>query len=61
MKYRVCDSCIGCGVCEATCPEIFRINESGIAEAIDEEVEEEFAEAAAEACDGCPVGAIEQA
>ena len=25
MKYKVNDGCIGCGVCEATCPEVFTL------------------------------------
>ena len=27
------DMCIGCGLCEGTCPEVFRMNDAGKAEA----------------------------
>lgn len=27
------DMCIGCGLCEGTCPEVFRMNDEGKAEA----------------------------
>ena len=27
------DMCIGCGLCEGTCPEIFQMNDAGKAEA----------------------------
>lgn len=60
MKYRVNDGCIGCGMCEATCPEVFSMTDEGVAVAIDTEVAEEFADAAAEAMEGCPVAVIEE-
>ena len=60
MKYKVNDSCIGCGLCESTCPEVFRI-EGDVAIAIEGEVPVETLAAATEAKDGCPVGAIEEA
>lgn len=60
MKYRVNEDCIGCGMCEATCPEVFSMTDEGMAVAIDEKVAEEYEQAAAEAKDGCPVGAIEE-
>lgn len=60
MKYHVNDSCIGCGLCESTCPEVFSMN-GVVAVAIDTEVPENALAAAAEAKDGCPVGAIEEA
>ena len=60
MKYHVNDNCIGCGICESTCPEVFSMN-GDVAVAIDTEVPENALAAAAEAKDGCPVGAIEEA
>ena len=59
MKYKVNDSCIGCGLCEATCPEVFSI-QGDVAVAIDGEVPESALACAAEAKEGCPVEAIEE-
>ena len=56
-KYRILDSCIGCGVCEAICGEVFsvediaKINEANIDLNIDK-VEL--------AIDACPISAIEK-
>ena len=61
MKYIVNEGCIGCGLCEATCPEVFSMSDAGVAVAIDGEVPEEALDTAAEAKEGCPVGAIEEA
>ena len=61
MKYFVNDGCIGCGLCEGTCPEVFSMSDEGVAVAIDSEVPEGALDSAAEAMDGCPVGAIEEA
>ena len=61
MKYFVNEGCIGCGMCEGTCPEVFSMSDEGVAVAIDAEVPEECLDTAAEAKDGCPVGAIEEA
>jgi ferredoxin len=61
MKYIVNEGCIGCGLCEATCPEVFSMSDAGVAVAIESEVLEEVLDTAAEAKEGCPVGAIEEA
>ncbi len=61
MRYFVNDTCIGCGLCEGTCPEIFSMSDEGTAVAKDVDVPEELLEKAAEAKEGCPVGAIEEA
>ena len=61
MKYVVNDICVGCGLCAATCPEVFSMGDAGIAVAIDSEVPEDKLDSAAEAKDGCPVGAIVEA
>ena len=60
MKYFVNDGCIGCGLCAGTCPEVFSMSDDGVAVAIETEVPEEVIGSAAEAMDGCPVGAIEE-
>ena len=61
MKYHVNDGCIGCGLCAGTCPAVFSMSDEGIAVAIDSEVPAGESESAAEAMEGCPVGAIEEA
>ncbi len=61
MKYHVNDSCIGCGLCNGTCPAVFEMNDDGKAQAIEGEVPESELDSAAEAMAGCPVGAIEEA
>jgi len=61
MKYFVNDACIGCGLCEGTCPEVFAMGDEGLAMAIDSEVPDDVLASAAEAKDGCPVGAIVEA
>ncbi|MDD2428237.1 MAG: ferredoxin [Eubacteriales bacterium] len=49
--------CIGCGLCADTCPEVFRMNDEGLAEAY-AEVTPDNQDAAEEARDGCPVTVI---
>lgn len=61
MRYFVGDGCIGCGLCAGTCPEVFSMSDAGVAVAIEADVPEEVLASAAEAMDGCPVGAIEEA
>ena len=61
MKYHVNVECIGCGLCASTCPEVFSMTDEGVAEAIDAEVPSVCLDTAAEAHDGCPVSAIEEA
>ena len=53
------DMCIGCGLREGTCPEVFRINDDGKAEAYADTTDENR-DAVLEAIDGCPVGAIRE-
>ena len=54
------DVCIGCGACQAVCPEVFQINDEGIATTIVDEISDEVKEDAIDAKEGCPVGAIEE-
>jgi ferredoxin len=52
------DTCTGCGLCEETCPEVFRLGEDDIAAVIVDEVPPEAQDSAREAAEGCPVEAI---
>ena len=59
MKVKVNpDVCIGCGACQAIAPDVFEINDEGVAQALSEEVKEEYVEDAKDAKEGCPVSAI---
>lgn len=58
MKARVNDGCISCGMCIGTCPEVFRFNDEGVAEAY-ADVAPEYEETAAQARDDCPVSVID--
>ena len=52
------DVCIGCGACTGICPEIFEMEDEGLAVAKEGEVPAELEESSVEAQDGCPVSAI---
>ena len=58
MKARVdADMCIGCGLCESTCPEVFKM-ESDKAVVIGSVVDKESEDSCKKAADDCPVTAI---
>lgn len=52
------DLCIGCGVCEDACPEVFRLAEDGLAMVIAEEPPAELWGDVRDSADMCPVDAI---
>lgn len=60
MKYYVNENCVGCGMCCDLCPNVFHMNDNGVAEAIDTEVAETDLADAENAMNSCPVGAIEE-
>ncbi len=50
--------CISCGLCAATCPEVFEMADDGFAEVVLDEVPEELEKPVIEARDGCPSSVI---
>lgn len=52
------DTCISCGLCPSTCPDVFHFNDNEKAEAIPDDIPKELEEDAITARDGCPVEAI---
>ncbi len=52
------DGCIGCGLCSETCPEIFRMDDEGLAEVYTDPVPADAVYSAQNAVDNCPVGVI---
>jgi ferredoxin len=51
------ETCIGCGLCAETCPEVFEMVDEKARAKMDE-VPDEFAETCREAAEDCPVEAI---
>ncbi len=50
------DNCIGCGACEALCPEVFQIDDEGLSTVINNENLD--VDKVTEAIEGCPTSAI---
>lgn len=65
MKVKVNqDACIGCGACEAICPEVFVLNDEGLSEVKEEKknanLDDELKEKVQDAIDSCPTSAISE-
>ena len=58
MKASIEDGCISCGLCPATCPEVFRMGANDSAEVYVDKVPKEAEATAVEAQEGCPVSVI---
>ena len=52
------DMCIGDGVCEDLCPEVFQLGDDGLAHVINENPTEELYGCIRDAVDACPVACI---
>ena len=52
------DTCIGCGVCPAVCPEVFEMDDEGLSHVIVDTVPQDCEGEAKEAEESCPVNAI---
>lgn len=48
------EKCIGCGACASVCPDVFEMNDRGVAEVKDEQ----GGDCGQQAADICPVDAI---
>ena len=61
MKFEVNkDLCIGCGACQATAPNVFEIDDDGLAKVKVDNIEDNDKEDAIDALEGCPTSAIEE-
>ncbi len=52
------ETCIGCGLCAETCPEVFEMEDDKAKVKVDE-VPEDATESCKEATENCPVEAIQ--
>jgi ferredoxin len=52
------ETCFGCGLCEATCPKVFKMGGDGKAEVIINEIDKGSEADSRQAADDCPVSAI---
>ena len=55
---KVNENCIGCGACNAVCPDVFDFNDEGKAYANVEDIKEEDIEMVKSAIEYCPTDAI---
>ncbi len=56
MQVKVNEDCIGCGLCESVCPQVFQMEG---ARSVPVDDSEEYRSLAEEAAQSCPVAAIE--
>ncbi len=56
MRVNVNEDCIGCGLCESMCPDVFQMEGDRSKAVSDSDL---FREQAVEAAAACPVAAIE--
>lgn len=58
MFAAVNSECIGCGACVEICPQVFRMNGYGIAEAYINPIPQDAEDSTRQAAKSCAVGAI---
>jgi ferredoxin len=59
MKATVDEElCIGCGLCQDTCPDVFELMDDGYSHVICDQIGEELYECVREAAEVCPTEAI---
>ena len=58
MKVRVIEGCISCGLCTEEYPDLFRMDDDGIARPVSEQVPLEQESNALQAAEDCPVDVI---
>jgi ferredoxin len=51
-------TCIGCGLCADTCPEVYEIRDDGVSHVLLDPVPPELQECVRDTVDSCPVTAI---
>ena len=52
------EGCISCGLCTEEFPDLFQMNEEGIAQAVSSQVPSEMEDQARQAAEDCPVSVI---
>ena len=58
MKVTVIDGCISCGLCTEEYPDLFQMDDEGIARPVREQVSPEREADARQAAEDCPVDVI---
>ena len=59
MKPKIIeDECIGDGICEEICPEVFELQDDGLAHVINKNPSEDLNDKIEEAIEECPTSAI---
>ncbi len=60
MKAKVNkDICIGCGACQAILPDVFELEDDGLATCKEENITDDNKDEVKDASESCPTGAIE--
>lgn len=52
------ETCVGCGLCADTCPDVFEMNDENVAKVKADPVPSDAEDSCREAAESCPVDAI---